>query len=111
MKSKNFRLKYVSSYLSKAIIKSLQNEGMTLKDIGEKMGGLTHSFISQVKNGNRNLTMVRLEMLEKALKRPLPIIFLQAIESGPRPKELERPYKLLRQSLKKSAELRKLYDL
>lgn len=91
--------RYADSSLSAAIVKQLQQEGMTLKEIGDMMGGLSHAFISQVKNGKKNFTMARLEKLEIALDRPLPMLLLQAVEKVPRPKELEKSYKNLRKKL------------
>ena len=94
MSAEEYRLKRVDVSLSAAIVRRLQREGRTLKQIGDMMG-LTHAFISQVKSGKKSLTIARLEMLEKALNRPLPIIFLQAVEESPRPKGLERSYRHL----------------
>jgi len=112
MAAKNLHLKHVSPSISSGIVLLLQRkEGMTLKEIGHKMGGLSHSFISQVKSGSRSLTMARLLMLEKALDRPLPIIFLQSMEEICGPAKLKGPYKLLKDWLRKSAKLRDLWQL
>jgi transcriptional regulator with XRE-family HTH domain len=112
MSSKNLHLKRVEPCISAGIVRRLQKrEGMTLKEIGEKMGGLSHSFISQVKSGSRSLTMARLLMLEKELDRPLPIIFLQGVEEICGARKLKGPYKLLKDWLTKSAQLKDIWEL
>jgi transcriptional regulator with XRE-family HTH domain len=111
MKTENLQYKHIDTHISAGIVRRLQKEGMTLKDIGEKMGGLSHSFISQVKNGNRGFTMARLLMLEDEIDRPLPIIILQGAEEIWGPEKLKEPYKILQQWLNKSAEMRKRWKI
>ncbi len=111
MKTENLQSKRIDPKISTGIVHRLQKEGMTLSEIGNKMGGVGHSYISQVKSGNRSFTMARLLMLEDELDRPLPIIILQGAEEIWGPEKLKQPYKLLRQWLNKSAELRKRWKL
>ena len=85
--------------ISAKIILQLQKNGMTLKQIGSIMG-LSESYISYVKQGKRNLTIERLRKLEKDLKKPLPLIFLEATEGNLIPNELKNQYVKIRQVLK-----------
>lgn len=99
--------KHITPSLSSSIIRNLQKqENMTLKQIGQLMN-LSESFMSYVRNGTRSLTMARLRMLEKSLKRPLPLLFLEAVDKNSIPKSLQPQYKLLQQALNKSRQLRK----
>lgn len=99
MSSRNYRPERTEASLSSAIVRHLQAEGKTLAQIGKMMGGLSHAFVSQVRGGKKSLTMARLEMLEKELGRPLPVLLLQAVDRSPRPAELEESYKHLRKML------------
>ena len=108
MKDMDLHSEYVDSALSANIVGRLQKEGKTLKQIGNMMGGLSHSYISLVKSRRRNLTMAHLKMLEEALNRPLPLLFLQAIEEEYIPKNLRTQYRLLKKILKQGAQEREL---
>ena len=101
------RIEHVVTTLSSAIVTYLVKEGLTLKQIGNLIG-LSESFISYVKKGTRNFTIAHLGKLEKSLKQPLPLLFLQTIDEKTIPKELKPQYKALRDALTKSAELRKI---
>ena len=84
--------------LSSSIVIYLQEkENMTLKEIGGLMK-LSESFISYVKKGERSFTIARLQLLEKALKRPLPWLFLDAVDKNSIPADLKAQYKLLRRA-------------
>ena len=96
--------KYTDTSLSADIVRQLQQEGMTLKQIGHLVG-LSESYVSYVRKGVRSFTVARLRKLEKALNRPLPLLLLQALHEHSVPKGLRPQYEALRQSLAKSAEL------
>jgi transcriptional regulator with XRE-family HTH domain len=81
---------------------------MTLKQIGASMG-VSESFISLVKKGARSFTIARLTRLEQSLNKPLPLIFLAAIDRESVPKELKPQYELLKEALHKSVQLRKMW--
>ena len=99
--------KYISQTLSQSIVTHLRKKGMTLKQIGDLMG-VSESFVSYVKSGDRNFTITRLRKLEKALKQPLPLLFLETVDATSIPKELAPQYEALRKVLHKSAALRKM---
>ena len=92
----------VDSELPRRIVEVLRGEGKTLKEIGDAME-VSPGFVSLVQSGERSLTMDRLRKLEVSLKRPLPLLFMQAIEDESVPRELKKQYGLLRRILKQAA--------
>ena len=94
------RTEHVVTTPSSAIVTHLLKEGFTLKQIGDLIG-LSESFLSYVKKGKRNFTIAHLSGLEKSLKRPLPLLFLETIDEKTIPKELKSQYKALRDVLSK----------
>ena len=74
------------------IVRYLQGQDRTLKEIGELMGGLSESFISRVLHKQRSLTLRHLSTLEKKLGMPLPMIIIEAIQVGSVPKRLRKVY-------------------
>ena len=98
--------KYISKTLSSSIVAYLQKEKrMTLKQVGALMG-LSESFVSHVRKGNRNFTIARLRELEKSLNQPLPLLFLATIDKKSIPKKLKPQYEALSKALSKSAAMR-----
>ena len=95
---KTINRKEVSETLSAGIIQMLRQEGKTLKAIGELMG-LSESAISLVNKGKRNLTIDRLQLLEKNLNRPLPKILLQTIDLEAVPPDMQKSYRALKRAL------------
>ncbi len=107
MEKKITRLSKGHSSLSANIVTMLQKEGMTLDEIGKKMGGLSHAFISMVKKGKRSFTVKRLQMLEVSLRKPLPEILLNAVQEYSVPHDLKSQYKRLRKILEESTKIEK----
>lgn len=86
--------------ISAKIIRQLQQDGMTLKQIGELIGR-SESFISLVGKGKRSLTINRLLAIEKALGKPLPLMILEASKeclSGEMKHQYETLYKILKEA-------------
>lgn len=81
--------------VSKDIVKHLQKQGLTLRQIGQRMG-LSESFISRVLNGKRSFTLKHLQRLEKAQKRPLPLILLESADPDGAPPEYRSLYEAFR---------------
>jgi transcriptional regulator with XRE-family HTH domain len=106
--NKKARSTPVDSLLSARIVTFLEeNEGLSKKEIGDAMG-LCRSYISLVKNRQRSLTLDRLKRLEEYLRRPLPLLLIQAMETEAVPHELKSQYALLRRILRKGVEEREL---
>ncbi len=70
--------KEVEANLSADLVRHLQAQGMTLRQIGERMG-LSESFISRVANRKRSLTIEHLLRLQEAMGTPLPLLLLEAV--------------------------------
>jgi transcriptional regulator with XRE-family HTH domain len=101
----------VNPKLASNIVKILNKEGRTLKEIGGLMK-LSESYISLVKNELRSFTIERLSMLEKALKQPLPILIIKANDYEDTPEELRPGYDILRKHMEKlPAQKKKLLGL
>src|SRR4030042_622879 len=77
--------------ISHDIVRYLQKQNMTLKEIGRLMG-LSESFISKVLHNQRSFTVRHLSRLENAIAKPLPMILLEATEVNSMPKELRKGY-------------------
>lgn len=107
MSPKSPKSQSVDKSLCTRIIERLQYEGLSLERIGEYMG-LSRAYICMVKSGQRNLTMARLKKLEVGLRRPLPLLLMQAIEGASVPEELTSEYKILRSILKQASDKRRL---
>lgn len=74
------------------IVRYLQSEGKTLKEIGILMGGLSESFISRVLHKQRSFTLRHLSTLERTLQKPLPLIIAAATRPDSLPKSLRKAY-------------------
>jgi transcriptional regulator with XRE-family HTH domain len=84
--------------LSSDIVKCLQEQGLTLRKVGELLG-LSESFISRVRRKQRSFTLDHLVKLERATGRALPVILLEATEPGSVPDELRPIYSAFRHLL------------
>ena len=83
--------------ISSDIVHFLQEKkGLTLKQIGNLMGGLSESFICRVKLQQREFTLKHLLILEKTLNYPLPLLILEARREESIPEELRMQYQVLR---------------
>jgi hypothetical protein len=85
--------------VSHDIVRHLQSQGKTLKEIGELMGGLSESFISRVLHKQRSFTLRHLSALETALSKPYPIIIIEATRVDSVPKGLREAYAAFRKVL------------
>jgi transcriptional regulator with XRE-family HTH domain len=81
--------------LSSDIVKYLQEQGLTLRKVGELLG-LSESFISRVRKKQRSFTLDHLVRLEQATGRALPVILFEATEPGSVPDELRPIYDAFR---------------
>ena len=95
----------ISSGLSSDIVKYLQQNSRTLKQIG-KLAGLSESFISRVGKGERSFTIKHLLKLEKAVGQPLPLLLIEATKEDSLTGEMRELYRSLRKSLELSGRLR-----
>lgn len=95
----------ISPGLSCDIVRYLRQNNRTLAQIGE-LTGSTKSFISRVAKGERNFTVQHLLRLEKALRQPLPLLLIDAINEDSLSKEMRKLYRSLRKSLELSGRLR-----
>jgi transcriptional regulator with XRE-family HTH domain len=77
--------------LSSDIVKYLQEQGLTLRKVGELLG-LSESFISRVRKKQRSFTLDHLVKLEQATGRALPVILLEATQLSSVPDELRPIY-------------------
>ena len=77
--------------LSSDIVKYLQQQGLTLRKVGDLLG-LSESFISRVRKKQRSFTLEHLVKLERATGRALPVILLEATEPNSVPDELRPIY-------------------
>ncbi|OHB65959.1 MAG: hypothetical protein A2Y77_05135 [Planctomycetes bacterium RBG_13_62_9] len=81
--------------LSSDIVKYLQEQGLTLRKVGDLLG-LSESFISRVRKKQRSLTLDHLVKLEQATGRALPVILLEATELSSVPDKLRPIYDAFR---------------
>lgn len=84
--------------ISYDIVRYLQRQNLTLKEIGMMMG-LGESFISRVLHKQRSFTLRDLSRLENAIGKPLPIILMEATETNSVPRELRKGYAAFRRVL------------
>lgn len=85
--------------LSAKVVKYLRNEeGKTLKQIG-KSAGLSESYLSRVSRGERNFRLDHLIKLAKSLRKPLPLLLLDATNKTSLSKDKRKLYDSLRQLL------------
>lgn len=81
--------------LSSDIVKYLQQQGLTLRKVGDLLG-LSESFISRVRKKQRSFTLDHLVRLEQATGRALPVILLEATQPSSVPDELRPIYDAFR---------------
>ncbi len=92
------RRKQVEANLSADLVKYLQSQGMTLRQIGDTMG-LSESFISRVAHKKRSLTIEHLLRLQEAIDKPLPLLLLEATSQDSVPQPLAPLYAKAREVL------------
>lgn len=90
--------------LSTLLIDSLRGQGMTMREIGELIG-VSESYISRVASGENNLTIDHLVALERALRRPLPLLLLEACRNQNVPAALKSHYDRLIAVLSESGDI------
>jgi transcriptional regulator with XRE-family HTH domain len=90
--------KQVEANLSADLVKYLQAQGMTLRQIGDTMG-LSESFISRVAHKKRGLTIEHLLRLQEAIDKPLPLLLLEATSQDSVPAPLAPLYEKAREVL------------
>lgn len=90
--------------LSALLVDNLRGQGKTLREIGEHIG-VSESFMSRVANGENNLTIDHLVALERALRRPLPLLLLDACRQNGVPAGLRDHYERLVAVLSESGEM------
>lgn len=90
--------KQIEANLSADLVKYLQSQGMTLRQIAETMG-LSESFISRVANKKRSLTIEHLLRLQEAIDKPLPLLLLEATSQDSVPQQLAPVYEKAREVL------------
>ncbi|HPC96575.1 MAG TPA: helix-turn-helix domain-containing protein [Sedimentisphaerales bacterium] len=96
--------KQVEANLSADLVRHLQSQGMTLRQIGESMG-LSESFISRVAHRKRSLTIEHLLRLQEATGTPPPLLLLEAITHDSVPESLAPLYEKAREVLTAGAEV------
>jgi len=96
--------KQIEMNLSADLVKHLQSQGMTLRQIGAAMG-LSESFISRVGNKKRSLTIEHLLRLQDTIGKPLPLLLLEASSQDSVPKPLASLYEKARDVLAAGMEL------
>ena len=96
--------KQIEANLSADLVKYLQSQGMTLRQIGEALD-LSESFISRVAHRKRSLTIEHLLRLQEALGKPLPLLLLEATSQDAVPAELAPLYEKAREVLAAGMEL------
>lgn len=97
--------KQVEANLSADVVRHLQSQGMTLRQIGESMG-LSESFISRVAHRKRSLTIEHLLRLQEATGTPLPLLLLEATAQDSIPESLAPLYEKAREVLTAGADLK-----
>ncbi len=95
--------KQVEANLSADLVRHLQSQGMTLRQIGESMG-LSESFISRVAHRKRSLTIEHLLRLQEATGTPLPLLLLEAVTQDSVPESLAPLYEEAREVLAAGAQ-------
>lgn len=85
--------------VSSGIVNLLVDRGMNLTEIAELIG-VTKSFISRVKSGQRSLTLDHLARFERALGEPIPWLLMRAIPPESVSPELRPLYKATMKLLK-----------
>lgn len=90
--------------LSALLIEYLRGQGMTMREIGELIG-VSESYISRVASGENNLTIDHLVSLERTLRRPLPLLLLEACRGQNVPAALKSHYERLVAVLSESGEI------
>jgi transcriptional regulator with XRE-family HTH domain len=90
--------KEIEANLSADLVKYLQSQGMTLRQIADTME-LSESFISRVANKKRSLTIEHLLQLQEATGKPLPLLLLEATSQDSVPQPLARLYEKAREVL------------
>jgi transcriptional regulator with XRE-family HTH domain len=90
------RRKQIEANLSADLVKYLQSQGMTLRQIADTMG-LSESFISRVANKKRSLTIEHLLRLQEAIDKPLPLLLLEATSQDSVPQQLVPLYEKARE--------------
>ncbi len=83
--------KQIEANLSADLVKYLQAQGMTLRQIAHTMG-LSESFISRVAHKKRSLTIEHLWRLQETIDKPLPLLLLEAISQDSVPAPLAPLY-------------------
>jgi DNA-binding transcriptional MerR regulator len=96
--------RFVYPTISRNVVKYLQAKGMELKKIGALLD-LSESFISRVGRRERSFTLEHLDKLEKMLKKPLPIILIEAVEMSSVPKDLRNAYKAFKDAMAEIGDL------
>ncbi|MBP7050005.1 MAG: helix-turn-helix transcriptional regulator [Phycisphaerae bacterium] len=96
--------KRIEANLSADLVKYLQSQGMTLRQIGDAVG-LSESFISRVGNKKRGLTIEHLLRLQDAIGKPLPLLLLEATSQDSVPEPLAPLYEKARDVLAAGMEL------
>jgi transcriptional regulator with XRE-family HTH domain len=97
--------KQVEVNMSADLVKHLQSQGMTLRQIGESMG-LSESFISRVAHRKRSLTIEHLLRLQEVRGKPLPLLLLEATAQDSVPESLAPLYEKAREVLAAGLELK-----
>jgi transcriptional regulator with XRE-family HTH domain len=98
--------KQVEANLSADVVRHLQAQGMTLRQIGESMG-LSESFISRVASRKRSLTIEHLLRLQDATGKPLPLLLLEATADDSLPESMAPLYEKAREVLAAGVELKR----
>lgn len=110
MKKKKAKTR-INRKLSADIINYLnRHEGKTFKQIG-KLIGVSESDISHIGKGRHCLTVERLMELEKSLKKPLPVLFVEAMSESVT-EEMKPAYEELRRLLRRQSDsVRELFGI
>jgi len=90
--------KQIEANLSADLVKYLQSQGMTLRQIADTMG-LSESFISRVAHKKRSFTIEHLLRLQEAIDKPLPLLLLEATSQDSVPQPLAPLYEKAREVL------------
>ncbi len=90
--------KQIEANLSADLVKYLQSQSMTLRQIADTMG-LSESFVSRVAHKKRSLTIEHLLRLQEAIDKPLPLLLLEATSQDSVPAPLAPLYEKAREVL------------
>lgn len=88
----------IEANLSADLVRYLQSQDMTLRQIADTMG-LSESFISRVAHKKRSLTIEHLLRLQEAIDKPLPLLLLEATSQDSVPQPLAPLYEKAREVL------------